>query len=113
MRRLVDLVKLNRLNHLIRRQATGTPEELAERLDISRSSLFEIISYLREEMQAPILYDKYIRSYVYEYLPKFHLGFERDRLSETEMYKAMAGRKEDDDIILDDDIDFNNLFPNE
>lgn len=41
MRRLVDLVKIDRLDNLIRRKATGNPEELAERLELSRSSLFD------------------------------------------------------------------------
>lgn len=96
MRRLIDLVKLDRLNHLIRRQSTGTPEELAERLEISRSSLFEIISYLREEMQAPILYNKYMRSYIYEYPTKFCLGFEREILSDSKMYETLGGNNENE-----------------
>ena len=48
MKRLIDLVKLDRLDHLIRRASTGTPEELAKRLEMSRSSLFELITYLKE-----------------------------------------------------------------
>ena len=76
MSRLVDLVKLARLDHLIRHQATGNPDELAERLDISRSTLFELIAYLKEEMNAPIVYDRDRLSYTYSYPPKFYLGFE-------------------------------------
>lgn len=91
MKRLVDLVKLDRLDNLIRRQATGSPTELAKRLGLSRSSLFEFIVFLRVEMNAPIHYNKCISSYVYTYPPKFYLGFERDRTNQTELYHIEGG----------------------
>ncbi|GHU62227.1 hypothetical protein FACS1894123_02820 [Bacteroidia bacterium] len=69
MKRLVDLVKLDRLDNFIRKQATGTPDKLAEKLKISRSNLFEFISFLRYEMFAPIRYSKEKESYVYTYAP--------------------------------------------
>jgi len=104
MKHLVDLVKLDRLDNLIRRKATGKPEELAKRLGLSRSTLFEIISYLRGEMNAPIIYNRYICSYEYSYSPKFYLGFERDRLNQTGMetvYGGVEGNEQTDS--LDDD----------
>ncbi len=117
MRRLIDLVKLARLDNLIRRQATGNPEELAERLELSRSSLFEIIAFLKEEMGAPIRYNRYRPSYVYEYTPKFNLGFEKDRLPSSDMYDITGGSDKagQDDVDMDDnkwddDIDFNDLY---
>ena len=127
MRRLVDLVKLARLDNLIRHAATGSPEELAERLEMSRSSLFELISFMKEEMRAPIMYNRNRLSYVYEYVPKFYLGFERERLKTAEMTNTYGGGNNDevdnynkkniikveindDDFILDNDIDFNNLY---
>jgi hypothetical protein len=120
MRRLVDLAKLDRLDRLVRRQATGTPVQLAERLGMSRSSLFEFISFLRDEMRAPVRYSKCIGSYVYEFVPKFYLGFERDRLSATELYGTYGGESDEgkaypedddsDDVILEDDMDFNDLY---
>lgn len=105
MRRLVDLVVLDRLDGLIRRQSTGTPHELAERLEISRSSLFELILYLREELQAPIQYNKYMQSYIYTYPPRFYLGFEQDRLSDSETYQTMAGSVKSDDNFKNWDMD--------
>jgi hypothetical protein len=53
MKRLVDLVKLDRLD-----QAIGTPEQLSKRVGLSRSSLFDFIAFLRDEMRAPIRYSK-------------------------------------------------------
>jgi len=127
MRRFIDLVLLDRLDRLIRRKATGVPEYLAERLGISRSSLFEVIKYLKDEMDAPIIYDRGRLSYTYEYTPKFFLGFERERLNTQEMDYSF-GAEEDkkikskkkkiktysdgdsDDYILDEDINFNDLY---
>ena len=123
MKRLVDLVKLDRLDQLIRRKATGSPDELARRLEMSRSSTFEMIAFLKDDMKAPIIYVSSRPSYVYEYTPRFFLGFERDRLEGDEMINAHGGADEkvkgkqkieieidDDEYILDDDIDFNDLY---
>jgi hypothetical protein len=121
MRRFVDLVKLDRLDALVRRQATGSPEHLAERLGMSRSSLFEFIAFLRDEMQAPLRYSKKLNSYIYEYVPKFYLGFEKDQLSSSQLYNTYGGGadeekrypeddNEPEDVILEDDINFNDLY---
>jgi hypothetical protein len=91
MKRLVDLSKLDRLDRLIRMKSTGRPDELAKRLEMSRSTLFEFISFLRNEMNAPIHYNEYSLSYEYTYLPRFYLGFELDRLKETEMNNTLGG----------------------
>ena len=79
MKRFVDLVKLDRLDNLTRRRATGTPKHLADRLDLSLSTLHEYIAYMRKILKASIRYNMYIQSYMYDYLPDFYLGFERDR----------------------------------
>jgi predicted DNA-binding transcriptional regulator YafY len=123
MKKLIDLAILDRLDRLIRRKATGSPAELAKRLGVSRSTLFELIAYLKDEMRAPIIYVGGRQSYVYEYTPKFYLGFERDHLKTTEMINTCGGGDEkekrrhkveieidDDEYILDDDIDFNDLY---
>jgi hypothetical protein len=123
MRRLVDLVKLDRLDRLIRKRATGSPTQLAKRLDMSRSSLFELMTFLREDMQAPVQYSRVLHSYVYRYVPKFFLGFEDERLSSSILYDTYGGGIDDkkvfsidddsDNVILDDDINFNDLYLDE
>jgi len=91
MKHLVDLEKLDRLDNLIRRKATGCPDELAVRLEMSRSTLFEFISFLRDVMNAPIKYNQYLLSYEYKYPTKFHLNFEREKLNDTMMYAVQGG----------------------
>ena len=77
MKKFVDLVMLDRLHQLIRLKATGPPDRLAARLEISPSTLHETISYMQKVLLAPIRYNKYMQSYEYEYLPDFHLSFEK------------------------------------
>ena len=135
MRRLVDLQVLHRLDSLIRLKATGKPDDLANRLGVSRTSLFEMIAFLKSVMLAPISYSNTRKSYVYDFPPKFYLGFDRDNLALEETVnvygggcvhcnqaaKAEAGKKKekkftevdeyDDDAgyIFKENIDFNNL----
>jgi len=60
-----QLKLIKRLDNLIQRKATGTPQQLADRLDISRSSVFRQISILKK-LGAKIYYCKHSRSYRYE-----------------------------------------------
>jgi len=83
MKKTVNLVILNRMDGLIRRQATGNPTEFANRLSISLRSLHEHIKFLREEMKAPLRYNMYITSYMYDYPPNFYLGYEKDRFTQS------------------------------
>jgi len=93
MKHLVDLVKLDRLDKLIRLKATGKPEELAKRMEMSRTSLFELIAYLRDKLDAPIKYNYYDCSYEYAYLPKFYLGFEEDRFKDIDFDSIYGGKE--------------------
>ena len=129
MKRYLDFLKVARLDSLIRRAATGTPDELAKLLGMSRSSLFEMISFLKEEMGAPIIFNRSRPSYEYSYTPRFNFGFERERMSSfeaTEIYgvsdfnkNVCAKRKnkrvieieiDDDEYIFEEDVDFTELY---
>lgn len=60
-----QLRKLKRLDGLISRSATGSPEELARRLDVSKPSIFRYINELKS-CGAEIKYDSWRQSYRYE-----------------------------------------------
>lgn len=67
--------RIDRIDQLIRLQATGSPKELADKLGISKRTVYEYI----EEMKllgAPIKYDKYVRSYVYRKKGGFTMCFQ-------------------------------------
>lgn len=59
-----DLVE--RMDRLIRLKATGTPEEFASKLNISKRSLFRLLNRLKD-IGCPIKYNIYKRCYEYEY----------------------------------------------
>ena len=65
---------IERLDQLIRMRATGDPNTLAERLGISRRSLFYIIGIMKS-MEAPIKFCNQRQSYYYEYDCKLAIGF--------------------------------------
>ena len=79
MKHLVDLAMMDRLDFLIRLQATGSPAELADRLGISYSSLYLTISFMKKFLKAPIRYNMYKQTFQYDSEPEFYLGFEKDR----------------------------------
>lgn len=75
--KMVD--KLYRIDQLIRMKATGQPHELADRLEISPSTLYEYIDIMRSVLFAPIRYCHIRRSYVYEKDGKLHIGFKKQQ----------------------------------
>ncbi|WP_035096159.1 HTH domain-containing protein [Aquimarina megaterium] len=65
---------IERMDQLIRLQATGSPEKFAQRLGISRTKLYRMIKLMRA-LNAPIEYDTVIQSYVYTEAVGFTFGF--------------------------------------
>jgi predicted DNA-binding transcriptional regulator YafY len=66
--------RLDRVNQLITRKATGTPRELAEKLQIAESTLYETIA-LMKHLGAPIRYCKTRQSYYYTEHGEFYVKF--------------------------------------
>lgn len=64
MKIYTQIERINRLNLLIRREATGTPLQLAEKLNVSKATVNRLIRELKD-MGAPIVYCKYSQSYKY------------------------------------------------
>ena len=44
---------------------TGTPEKFAKKLNLSRSALFEYLTFLRKDLMLEILYSCYSQTYYY------------------------------------------------
>ncbi len=65
---------IERIDQLIRLQATGTVIELAIRLNISKTKLYRTIR-LMKSLHAPIVYDFSLESYVYVESVRFKFGF--------------------------------------
>jgi predicted DNA-binding transcriptional regulator YafY len=58
------LDRISLMHKLVSRQKTGTPEEFAHRLGVSRTSLYELIDELRSR-GAPISYSKSAKTFFY------------------------------------------------
>ena len=56
--------RLNKANKLIQEEKTGSPKEFADKLNISRSQLYNIIDILKE-YDAPVKYSKKTNSFYY------------------------------------------------
>ncbi|PKV48541.1 hypothetical protein ATE84_0541 [Aquimarina sp. MAR_2010_214] len=67
---------IERVDQLIRLQATGSPDDLAYRLGISKTKLYRIINTMKS-LGAPVEYDITIQSFVYAEAVGFTFGFYR------------------------------------
>lgn len=78
---LEKLSLLERLDQLIRMKATGSAEQLARRLNISRSKVYELIQCL-QSMDADVSYCKRRQSFYYETDKVLAIGFvERTKIN--------------------------------
>ena len=74
--------RFQRLHGMIRKKATGSPSELADKLALSERAVFEYIRAMRE-MGAPIAFCPVRRTYYYEREVRFNMGFQE--LNEEEV----------------------------
>ncbi len=66
--------RLSRLDKLIRNKATGSPKELADKLELSESSVYLLIKTMKS-LGAPITFNHYRNSYIYYEECEFVFGF--------------------------------------
>ncbi len=87
MRFFEKLQVIERVDALIKRKATGTANQLAHRLGVSRSTVFEIFNCMRE-MGAEIDFCNYSQSYYYTVDKELAIGFvKKDHINGGKMYK--------------------------
>lgn len=66
--------RLETLDHLIKIKGTGSPDQLAIKLGISRTQVFEYLNFMRDH-GANITFCKYRESYCYSEDGSFIFGF--------------------------------------
>ena len=66
--------RIKRLHGLIKRKGTGNAQRCADYMGISRRHFYRLLDLMRE-LDAPIVYDKHINSYVYTYEVECQFGF--------------------------------------
>ena len=70
--------RLEYLDFLIRTKATGNPRILAQKLNISKRTVFEYIDILKS-LEAPIIYDRFQETYYYAETGSFNFKFIKTR----------------------------------
>ena len=78
MKFLEKLQVIERVDQLIRMKATGSSNALAARLNVSRSTVYEILECMKQ-MGAEINYCKYRESYCYEKEKVLAIGFVNEK----------------------------------
>lgn len=91
MAKLVEQInQIEQIDQLIRLRATGNPSKLAEKLSVSEASLFRLIEIMKK-LDAPIKFDIFLQSYVYEYDVKFQFGFYGREISHAKAKEINGG----------------------
>lgn len=67
------LYQIERIHHLIKMKATGTPGQLAEKMGICKRQLYRYLS-LMKELDAPIQYNSRRQTYEYTDAVEFKSG---------------------------------------
>lgn len=91
MQQLTKQISLiERIDQLVRLHATGTPQELASRLNISKAKLYRVIDVMKE-LEAPIVYNIALQSFEYEEAVKFKCGFYVKILNDGDAIRINGG----------------------
>ena len=86
MNLIEQIHRIERLDQLIRLKATGSPAELAAKLAISNRQLFNLLSLLRNEFNAPVKYDNECNSYIYSEPGNININYRFNRKNEMNKY---------------------------
>jgi transcriptional antiterminator len=62
----MDIRIIKKLHQYIITERTGCPKELANKLGVSERTVYSYISYMKTEMNAPIVFDNQKGNYLYE-----------------------------------------------
>lgn len=76
------LFRIKQIDSLVRTHATGTPDQLAFKLHISRRTLFTYIKEMKN-IGLPISYSKELQSYIYTKQGVFMAGFKEVIANDT------------------------------
>jgi hypothetical protein len=82
---------LERLDHLIHIKATGTPKQLADKLNICERGVRGYISILKD-LGAPIIYCRKRNSYCYQEEGRFYCKFLKINASADDNFPGGGGK---------------------
>jgi len=79
-----------RLNRIIRLKATGNPKELAEKFNVSESTIYRLINEMKD-IGCPIQYDKINQTYYYSEKGNLIINIEFEALENEESKNIIGG----------------------
>lgn len=85
MRLLESLMCIERIDQLIGLKATGSPKQLAKKLEVSERTVHRLIDKMKK-MDAPVYSCSSRQSYCYEQDVKFRFGFYIKSSQSEELY---------------------------
>ncbi|MCF6351731.1 MAG: DNA-binding protein [Cyclobacteriaceae bacterium] len=91
MKFIKQIERLQKLNKLIGQQCTGCPNELAEKLNIKRSQLYEVLEQLKLE-GAPIAYNRKLATFYYTYEFNLEITLQVKMLTGKEVKNIYGGK---------------------
>jgi DNA-binding CsgD family transcriptional regulator len=62
----MDIRIIKRIHEILITEQSGIPKELASKLGISERTVYNYISYMKKEMNAPIFFDNHKGNYCYK-----------------------------------------------
>ena len=93
MKKLVKGIEIiERIDHLIRLKATGSPVALARKCGVSEASLYRLIETMKQ-LGAPVEFSRIQQSYIYTDEVNFLCGFFAQELSHSEHKRTNGGHK--------------------
>ena len=90
MKLLKQMERIKKINHLIEKEATGSPEDFAQNLGISRGHLYRLISVLND-YGASIEYSRKLNSFYYPQPFNFEKLFNDNSLNIDKMENIKGG----------------------
>lgn len=84
----IDFTRVMSIDFLIRHKSTGNPESLASHLGISKRTLFETLNFMKDSLHAPIIYDRYRCTYLYNEEGMMLFAFFKGKIKDID--KAIA-----------------------
>ncbi len=91
MKFIKQIERLQKLNKLIGQQCTGSPDELAQKLNLKRSQLYEVLEQLKLE-GAPIAYNRKLATFYYSHEFIFEINLQVKMLTGNEVKNIYGGR---------------------
>jgi transcriptional antiterminator len=62
----MNIKKIKYFIHLVEKERTGSPKDVAEILEVSERTIYLYVKTLKTEFNAPILYNPFRKSYYFE-----------------------------------------------